>query len=236
MTRNLRTDFAVFALCAFLSVPASLSSAATILKLNLGGTGPDVSMDAGGVFSTTSDGNAATTGDQDTAVEFTDFLDGSFVDIPTSIASFSISGVGSVGAPSVGGGTVNQNFFGGSIKLYGPAPMNELLLDANLQDSAVFGTLGMPGIGGFFTVTLGTATAGTILPYITPGSIGLSMPLTDINGGTGLLVMGNVLQPFTSDASANITADPVPEPATGLLALIAASMSAAVSLRRRRRS
>jgi hypothetical protein len=187
-------------------------------------------MNAGGTYSTLSDGNGSTTGDQDTAIEFTDFLDGTFVDIPTSIASFSIAGVNTVGVPDVSGVMVTQNFFGGTIKLYDP--LNNPLLEANLQDSAVVGTVGMPGVGGFFTVTLGQATGGALAPYIVPGSISMSMPLTNINNGMGLLVIGNVLQAFNADASANIGADQIPEPTTGVLVFLVASLSAAW-LRRR---
>jgi hypothetical protein len=112
--------------------------------------------------------------------------------------------------------------------------MNELLLEAGLNESALFGTIGGPAAGGFFTVTLGTATDGTLKDYVVPNSIGLSMPLTNIRDGMGLLVSDSTLQPFDADASANITANQViPEPAAALLLLVAASVSA-VSFRRRR--
>jgi hypothetical protein len=235
MRTNLGTTFSALALCASVTLISANAHAATILKLNLGGTGPDVAMNAAGVFSTVSDGNGVTTGDQNTAIEYTGFLDGLFLDIPTNIASFSMSGVTRTAAPpDVGGGTVTQNFFGGTIKLYDP--LNTLLFEANLQDSALIGTIGAPGIGGFFTVTLGSSVPGTVLhPYVVPGSIGLSMPLTNINDGTGLLVLGNVLQPFNSDASVQITANelPIPEPTSVMLVLLATSMSA-ISFRRRR--
>lgn len=239
MTRILKTAVTMLALCATIFFAGSAARAGTILKLDLGGTGPDVAMNAGGTFGTVNDGNAGTTGDQNTAVNFTDFLDGLFVDIPTSVASFSMSNVNRVLAPSVAGGMVTQNFFGGNIKLYNAA--NTLLLDANLQDSALVGTIGVPGIGGFFTVTLGTAIGGTLAPYVVPGSIGLSMPLTDIfttapGGSTGLLVSGGVLQSFESDASANISADPapIPEPTTLAMLVVGTSLSAVFGRRRHR--
>lgn len=240
MTRILRTSLTMLALCAALSLSVSVARAATILKLNLGGTGPDVAMNAAGVFGTVDDLVIGTTGNQNTAIEYTGFLDGLFADIPTSVASFTMSGVNRVGAPSVAGGTVTQGFFGGNIKLYNDA--NTLLLDANLQDSSLVGTIGMPGIGGFFTVTLGTSLPGTVLaPYVVPGSIGLSMPLTGIvttalGGSAGLLVSGNVLQSFESDASAQITADPspIPEPTSLAMLLVGASMSAGFARRRDR--
>src|SRR5262245_787444 len=112
MSRYLRMTLPVFAVCAVLSAVGSASRAATILKLNLGGTGPDVAMNGAGIFGTVNDGVGGTPGDQNTAVEFTGFLDGFFTDILSSTASFTMSGVGIAGLPSVGGGTVTQNYFG----------------------------------------------------------------------------------------------------------------------------
>src|SRR5437763_12517346 len=43
----------------------------SVLKLSLGETSPDLAMNASGVLGTTSDGNAGTTGDQNTAIEYT---------------------------------------------------------------------------------------------------------------------------------------------------------------------
>ncbi len=74
------------ALFALLLAISSTSYAGTIIKLNLGGVGPDVSM-AGGVLGTVSDGNALTVGDQNTAIEFTGFLN-PIPDINLSAASF----------------------------------------------------------------------------------------------------------------------------------------------------
>ena len=81
-----------FALCTV----TSASNAATIIKLNLGETGPDVALDQTGMFGTTNDGNAATTGNQNTAIEYTDGLD--FIpDISTNIGSFSLNSLLAVG-------------------------------------------------------------------------------------------------------------------------------------------
>src|SRR5690348_3953154 len=59
--------------CALMCLTPSALRAGTILKLSLGEVGPDIGMN-GGVLSTVNDGNAATTGDQNTAVDFTDGL------------------------------------------------------------------------------------------------------------------------------------------------------------------
>ena len=98
-----------FALC---TVTSGLN-AGTIIKLNLDGTGPDVSLVQRGMFGTTDDGNATTIGNQNTAVEYTDGLD--FIpDINTDIASFTLSGLLEAGPALVFGNIVVQNFAVGS--------------------------------------------------------------------------------------------------------------------------
>ena len=133
----------------------SSSNAATIIKLNLGGVGPDVAMPAG-VLGTMSDGIAVTTGDQNTDVEFTGFLDGPFPDITTTDASFSLSGLAPVGAPSVFGSLVIQSFSGGTFTLYNNDVLNTVLLTGPMTTSALTGVIGPPGTGALFTTTLGT--------------------------------------------------------------------------------
>ena len=71
MRSYLRIALIAFALCAV----TSALNAGTIIKLNLDGTGPDVSLTQAGTFGTTDVGNAATTGNQNTAIEYTDGLD-----------------------------------------------------------------------------------------------------------------------------------------------------------------
>src|SRR5262249_38477896 len=154
---------------------------------NLGSVGPDVSMNGAGVFGTVSDGIAATTGDQDTDVEFTGLLDGLFPDITSTNASFSMSSLVEVGPATVASGTVVvQNFIGGTISLYDPA--NTLLLSGALTSSTVSGVIGPPGTGALFTTTLSSATGGTLAPLIAPGSVSLSMNMTNVNGGLGFSV------------------------------------------------
>src|SRR5689334_8229927 len=95
MMRNLRFFFLPLAVCAIVAT-TSISQAATILKLSLDGTG-----DAGGdvalnsqTFSTGSDVDFTTTGEQNTDIEFTSFLDDLYPDITNGRASFSISAPG----------------------------------------------------------------------------------------------------------------------------------------------
>jgi len=63
-----------FALCLLVIGAVSAVEASTIIKLNLGGVGPDVAMNAQGALSTVDDGVAGTTGNQNTAIEYTGFL------------------------------------------------------------------------------------------------------------------------------------------------------------------
>src|SRR5690242_3327800 len=113
MTRNLRVFILPLAVCAIVAI-TSISQAATILKLDLGDTG-----DAGGdialnsqTFSTGSDVDFTTAGEENTNVEFTSFLDGLFPDITNKRASFSISVPGLVAnsVPVISGNVVFESF------------------------------------------------------------------------------------------------------------------------------
>jgi hypothetical protein len=222
MTRQLCAALSTIALGAVVFGTSGEVLGATILKLNLGNVSPDIGMPApAGTISTVPDGNVGTTGDQNTDVEYTGFLDGIFADINTPTASFTTSGLQAVGPPTIFGSLVIQNYFGGTFNLYDPS--NTLLLSGSLVDSALTGTIGVPGTGAVFTTTFGTATGGTLLPYVVPGTVNVSMNLTDVNDGLGFLVLGNVLQPFTADASVNISAESsgIPEPGSAALVVIA---------------
>jgi len=210
---------AAFAL--LLSVQAS--KAGTIIKLDLGGTGPDVQY-SGGTLSTVNDGNAGTTGDQNTAILFTDFLS-SQVPNPTS-GSYTLSGATIAGAPTpLGGGVFAQNFSGGNFKIYNNA--NALLLSVNLGTSLLVGG----GNGAFFNITNGTVVGGSLASQLAPNSIGMSMTLTNISGG-GLSAPSGILNSFVADATKEITGTQVPEPTAILLMLGGLAMP---SLLRRRR-
>ncbi|MFO0788195.1 MAG: hypothetical protein U0805_01990 [Pirellulales bacterium] len=226
MSLKLRSVLTCLSICALLG--SSAAQAETALKLGLGNTGPDLAMSAGGVIGTTSDGDVTTTGDQNTAIDYTGFLDPQLVDIITNTASFSIAGVQKTGNASViGGAVVVQDFFGGTFNLY--SPTNTLLLSGNLQDSTLTGVIGGTGTGSIFTTKVGTFTSGSLLPYVLPNSLNVSMALTNVNGGFGFVLSGSpfTLQPFTSDASVNISADAglgpgIPEPTSLVIALLGA--------------
>jgi hypothetical protein len=185
-------------------------------------------MNGAGILSTQSDGVLATTGDQNTSVEYTDFLD-SIPDLNLGDASFSLSGLTAVGPTTGNSPLFTQNYSGGQFSLYDPG--NVLLLSGNLISSALSGVTGPSGSGVLFTTTFGNVTNGTLAGMLLPGTITVSMSLTNVNDPNGFSVNANTLAAFLSDASVTIGANPIPEPTTlTLLAL----MSAAGFLRRRR--
>lgn len=97
------------------------------------------------------------------------------------------------------------------------------------------GTIGAPGTGSVFTTGAAVVTGGTLAPLIVPGSLSLSLTLTNVvSQGVvpGLVVDGTVLQ-FTADSTVAIAATVVPEPTT--FALFVLGGAAAFGLRRRLR-
>lgn len=79
------------------------------------------------------------------------------------------------------------------------------------------------GSGGFFTVTFGSFTGGTLAPQLDPNSLTLSMTIEDAN----FTLPGGELAAFSANAQVTIGADPVPEPAS--LALVLLGSIAAVA-------
>ena len=225
---------AFFALTAVFQ-PAT-SHAATIIKLNLGGVGPDVGMGApaglpAGVLGTVDQtGGPSPMGDQFTDIEYTGFLN--FIpDLNTNNATFSLNGLNAVGPANVSGTLVVQNFNGGVFSLYDPA--DNLLLQGPMGSSVLTGIMGPPGTGALFTAVLTTVSGGSLASQIAPGSVSLSMNMTNVNGGSGFSVAGGgpQLNSFLADAAISISADPVPEPAT--MALVGlGSLAAVVCMRR----
>ena len=229
MKNHLPIGLVVLALCS----ATSALNAGTIIKLNLGGNGPDVSMSQAGTFGTTDDGNGATVGNQNTAIEYTDGLD--FIpDINLDLGSFTLSGLQESGFAFQFGTLVIQNLTGGTFNLYDPA--NNLLLSGSLGNSALSGTLAPgPGTGSVFTTgPIVGPLSGSLAPLIAPGSLSLSLTSTNIASGigSGLTVDGPVLQ-FTGDSTIEFAATVVPEPTT--VGLLIFGGLAAIGLRLRRR-
>ncbi len=250
MRRASRIVIQAVAVCACVYGTSSLALAGTIIKLDLGNVGPDIGMGPlgapynlpPGFLSTIDDGNPGTTGDQNTGIVYTGFLSPlPNVTIPPGPpASFTLTGLQAVPPTTVVAGLVIQSFVGGSFSLYDPG--NNLLLQGPLTNSALSGVTGPPGTGALFTTTLGAISPASLLfPFIAPGTVSLSMNLTNVNGGTGFnvipLISGGTLQPFLADGSLSISADPsgigpgIPEPAS--LTLLFLGVAAAACGRRR---
>ncbi len=216
----MRASLKFFACAAFaLLLSIQSSQAATIIKLDLGGVGPDLTFSPPtnpGILSTIDDNPAGLIGDQATNILFTSFLSG----MGATTGSYSLAGATAVGAPTaIGGGVLTQNFVGGNFKIYNST--NTLLLDVNLSTSLLVGG----GSGAFFNINNGTVVGG--LPAITSqlvgNSIGMSMTLTNINspGGPGLSVGGGgLLNPFVADATKEISATQTPEPTAAMLLVV----------------
>ena len=225
-------------LCAATFLIASDTLAATIIKLGLGGdAAADIEFD-GTTLSTVDQLDGATSGEQNTNVEFQGFLDGMADIIAPPPASFTLSGLMTAG-PATGFPTINpvlviQDFTGGTFDLYNAA--NVLLLSGTLNNSTLAGPIGPPATGALFTTSFAQVTGGTLASLIAANSLSLSMSLTDINNGAGfsLGAAAPLLNPFTADVTLNIAGDVIPEPASAVLVLLA-GVSAVLSLRRRYR-
>ena len=233
MLRTVRIALSCVAICALVGMLAAESYAGTIIKLSLGSDDPaDIELVASTLSTIDDAAIPVTTGEQNTAIDYSDFLSG-HVDIPLSLASFTLDGLVKSGNAQVFMNVlVIQNFTGGSMSLYDDS--NNLLLSGTLANSTLTGPLGQPATGGLFTTSFGTVTIGSLQPLLLPNSVSLSMTLTDINDGVGLsvsLIPGGAsptysLNPFSADATIAIVADPaVPEPATLGLLLIGTALT-----------
>lgn len=204
----------------------------TILKFNLGNTGPDLEY-AGGVFSTIDDSDLGTTGEQNTAIEFVGFLDPILVDI-LSGASFTLADVLAVGSANVVGPVVTQQTSGGTFAVWNEA--NELLLSAELGEGILSAATGV-STGSFFNTEVVNFTGGSLLTYVlaTPGGISIALANILTEGISGVVVDDGELFDFTADADGLITGEPteIPEPSTMLLL---GSAVAGGMIRRRRKA
>jgi len=112
-----------------------------------------------------------------------------------------------------------------------------LLLSGTLTTSVLQGTLGSPATGAVFTTNVATVTGGSLAPFIVPGSLGLSMNLSNVNGGAGLSVGRGGLNAFQADSAISISGDPTPLggnlPEPGTFVLTASALLVGVWVRHR---
>ena len=201
--------------CA-ISLACSVSSAATILKLDLGSNGSDFEL-IEETFSTVDDGTASP-GQQNTTVVFTSFLDG-YPDIPIEAASFSLEDVILNGsATAIPGSVVIQPTQGGTFGVWDDS--DELLLAGTFNDGAIVGSTGDSATGSFANLSLGTVNDGSLASLVDVNSVALSISFTNVTDGQGFSLSQGHLAPFSAEGTANMSANQVPEPATiGLIVL-----------------
>ncbi|HEY3392801.1 MAG TPA: PEP-CTERM sorting domain-containing protein [Lacipirellulaceae bacterium] len=216
MLRTFRGVICSIAIGAVIGVFASTAPAGTIMKLSPGNSASHIEFDAG-VLSTVDDGNGATTGEHNTAVDFQGFLE-SIPDIASADASVTVSGITKAGSATIFPNQLMlQNFTGGTVSLYDAA--NTLLLSGSLKSSTLAGSLGPTGANdALFTTSFNIITGGTLAHGIDPSSVTFKMNIGGINEGAGLGAPESMLSPFTANALLTITGElPVPEPGTYLL-------------------
>lgn len=195
---------------------AGLAQAGPVIKLTLddlgsGGTNPDVGWRRG-VLLTLDDGVAATSGTQNTAIDFVGAL-GGMTDISAG-GSFSLTGVFANGAPSSFAGMIVQPTQGGTISLYDD--FNTLLLSADIHDGALSGS-STGTAGSFFSIDSMQITGGTLASQFLPSPAAISIAMVDVNTGglMGMRIVGSVLDDFNATAVVDIDAT-VPAPASAL--------------------
>jgi hypothetical protein len=223
-----------------------IAGAGTIIKLSLGDDpAADIEYSAG-ILSTIDDGDGSSPGDQNTAVEFLDFLS-SLANIPSADASYTLTGVtpSALAVHVIPMGTVLQPFTGGTFELWDD--LGTLLLGVSLGDSELAGTIGGTATGAVFSTTFGSplpgAAGGTLAPLIAPGTVTMSISMTDINGGAGLSITPffspfpgielATLHDFEADVTKSIDAERlIPEPSAAILLAIGGLLAIPAARRR----
>lgn len=224
------------ALFVFMMVMSTNAAADAIIKFDLSPSspaGPDM-VYAGGVFSTTNDGNSSTTGFQDTVLLFTGPL--SFLTPILSGASFSLGGVTASGLAIVTSGVITQLTTSGTFDLY--AADNSLLLSGALNSGVLSGGIAS-STGSFFNSTAATFTGGSLLAYLAPTPAGISIALSNIlndSGSIGMAIADGCtgqcqLRDFNASADGLMDGKAVPEPVTALL--LTTGLMSAFFVRRR---
>jgi hypothetical protein len=222
MMKVLLNGFTSAALALLLTFNASQ---AALFKLDLAkppgpDLGPDISY-AGSVLATPSDGNALTTGSQDTAIVFGDSLSA----LPATTGSYSLQNLGKNGPatvvfiPGPNITVVSQPLIGGNFQIYDSA--NVKLLDVSLasSNSVLSGTVAST-TANVISVTNATVVGGTLASQIASNSISFSIALTNISGGGLAVDVNNVVAAFTASATKEIGGNPVPEPSAAILLVL----------------
>lgn len=240
MTKALLNGIGSIALVLVLAIHGSQ---AAVVKLDLAKSpapdfGPDI-VYTGAVLATPSDGNALTTGSQDTAIVFGDFLSAWAPNTTGSYSLHNLTTNGPATTLAVPGGTlVFQPMMNGDFQLYDSANVKLLDVDLSTSSTLLTGNLNSP-TGALISVTNGSVVGGTFAPLIVSNSISFSISLSNIlsGGTTGALVVGagGILQPFSASATKEIGADPTPlgspEPSSAVL-LVLGSLWGAMIRRR----
>jgi hypothetical protein len=217
------------ALATALLLSIQTASAATIIKLDLGDDPLKDFEFVSGTLSTIADG-IGSPGDQETGVDFLDFLSGE-VDIPSG-ASYTFDGAVINGPAFVAGPAVTQFLMGGSFQLWDDDGVT-LLLDVAMTDSVLFGATNT-GAAATIAVDFGNVVGGTLAPQILSDTISFSISMAGVKTGAlnGLRVIAGVLQDFQADATKIIAAEQVPEPTVAALSILGLAF-AATAMRRR---
>ena len=207
------------------------ANAVTIIKVPLSESGFDLAFD-GSTLATLSDGNDASTGDQDTNVVFSAVLN-FMADVTDSSASFSLGGITADGLPVETSGVVVQTTSNGTFSLWDGS--NTLLISGSLASGAITGST-TSSTGSYFNTTFATFTGGTLAALLDPNSSALSLALSAIvsNGQAGLRFNEDgTLAAFSADGSGLIEGSAaVPEPMS--LMLLLAGLTGGAAARKRR--
>lgn len=228
---NIKNLF-LFSVLSLVSVASA--NAVTIIQVHLGGLGNGFQeiQYVGSGLSTINDGDAATTGNQDTDVVFDNLLSG-ITDIASG-ASFTLSGIVASGAPTTTGPVISQSTTGGTFSLYDAA--NTLLLSGTLGDGFMSGSE-TGSVGSLFTTTFGNFNGGTLLPLIPSlNTLYLSLILSNVQtaGAPGMDISASIIQNFSANGQVSIDAElaATPEPFTLGLLLTGTLVGSLVSRRK----
>ena len=202
--------FAVIAL-TMLFIEASQADAETVLQFDFGASAANGDLSLATGFGTVDDADNSTPGNQTSSVSFTGFLDPMYADILAN-GSVTFDGIGLQGIPVVVGNSIFQSTSGGNFSVFDD--QGDLLLAGTLSSGLLSGEVGS-STASFFTTAPISFGGGVLSPHLGSPASGVSLALNSVDsGGTaGLVVSGNSLSAFSADATGQLEATAVPEPA-----------------------